>query len=346
MILGVESSCDESSLAIFDPSIGLCGEWVHSQINIHKSYGGVVPDLASREHLINFPFMLQQISQQLSDNKISKVAVTCGPGLSGCLAMGVALAKSLSLYWDIPLAGVNHLRAHSFSPFINLHKENPDKFSENLDQLLPHLGLIVSGGNTILFEIRNDLAIHVVAQTVDDAAGEAFDKGSKLLGLEYPGGPMIEKLATSGDNKKFKFPRAFSGSNEIKFSFSGLKTSLRYALEKMDDKELAKSLSDICASYQEAIVDALILKTKQALVKNQYKSIGLSGGVANNQKLRSEFENLAENYRLPFYLANPEHTGDNAAMIAFAAYVDRLGVKESQDFDLSFYPSLTLDDNM
>ena len=204
---------------------------------------------------------------------------------------------------------------------------------------MPHLGLIVSGGNTILFEIDLEKKIKVLAETVDDAAGEALDKGAKLLGLPYPGGPQVEKLSANGDSKAFDFPRAIAPRNERRFSFSGLKTSLRYRIEEMDDATLEQALPDICASYQGAVVDQLCGKTKHLLEANSYKSLGLSGGVANNKILRAALQNLADRYKIDCYIAEPRHTGDNAAMIAFAAHVDPASTRTSA---ISIEPALRL----
>lgn len=340
MILAIESSCDESALALFDPARGMVGEWVHSQIDLHRAYGGVVPDLASREHLKNF-FPLLEASEVLSQqSQITEVVVTQGPGLAGCLALGIAFAKSLALAWDLPLRGVNHLRGHAYSPFIELHAQNPAGFKSALAQQLPHLGLIVSGGNTILFQINSAGRLRVLAETVDDAAGEALDKGAKLLGLPYPGGPQVEKLAAQGNPQAFDFPKAIAPRNERRFSFSGLKTSLRYRMEKMSDAELSQQLPDICASYQKAVVDQLVGKTKHILEVERYRSIGLSGGVSNNRALRAGIERLAGRYKLPCLLAQPKHTGDNAAMIAFAAYADRAGTCSEA---VNIAPALRLD---
>jgi N6-L-threonylcarbamoyladenine synthase len=339
MILAVESSCDESALALFDPTKGVVGEWVHSQIDLHKEYGGVVPDLASREHLKNF-FPLLEVSGLIDRGEdVSRIVVTQGPGLAGCLALGIAFARSLGLAWKVPVLGANHLRGHAFSPLMALHESAPASFEDALGELLPHLGLIVSGGNTILFEIDEDRTVKVLAETVDDAAGEALDKGAKLLGLPYPGGPMVEKLAASGDRSAFDFPRAIAPRNERRFSFSGLKTSLRYRIEKMDDSELEKAMPDICASYQAAVVDQLVGKTRHLLQGSAYKSLGLSGGVSNNKALRAAVDRLAGRYRLPCLIAQPKHTGDNAAMIAFAAFADSDGLSEG---DFSIEPALRL----
>jgi N6-L-threonylcarbamoyladenine synthase len=343
VIVAIESSCDESALALYDPASGVLGEWVHSQILLHEQYGGVVPDLASREHLRNFSPLLETSGIQARRSEVSVIAVTHGPGLAGCLALGIAFAKSLAFAWQVPLLGVNHLRGHAFSPFIALHKSDPDGFSAAFKKLLPHLGLIVSGGNTILFEISMDGTINVVAETVDDAAGEALDKGAKLLGLPYPGGPQIEELAQRGNPQSFDFPKAIAPRNERRFSFSGLKTSLRYRLEKISDAQLADSMSDICASYQLAIVDQLSGKTRHLLSSSQYSSLGLSGGVANNNSLRSSFDELAKRYSIPCLIAQPHHTGDNAAMIAFAASIDPSGcTPDLPDIPLSILPSLQL----
>ena len=339
MILAIESSCDESALALFDPAYGIEGEWVHSQISLHQEYGGVVPDLASREHLKNF-FPLLTASDILErESEITEIVVTQGPGLAGCLALGIAFAKSLALAWDVPLRGVNHLRGHAYSPFIALHHTQPAEFTQAFEDLLPHLGLVVSGGNTILFEINKAKQLTVLAETVDDAAGEALDKGAKLLGLPYPGGPHVEKIATSGNSNAFDFPKSIAPRNERRFSFSGLKTSLRYRMEKMDDAELVAAMPDICASYQRAVIDQLCGKTKHILETSSYQSLGLSGGVSNNKALRAAMQRLAKRYRLPCLIAEPKHTGDNAAMIAFAAFADPSGTRSEA---ISIEPALRL----
>jgi N6-L-threonylcarbamoyladenine synthase len=322
MILGIESSCDESALAVFDADDGFCGEWVHSQMDLHREYGGVVPELASREHLEKFPMLLKKVLTCVRPEELREIAVTSGPGLAPCLALGISLARSLGIAWNIPVRGINHLRSHAFSVFIGLHDDNPVQFRERLAGHLPHLGLLVSGGNTLLFEIREDLAIHLIAQTVDDAAGEALDKGAKLLGLDYPGGALLEKHAIDGDPAWREFPRAFARKPEMRFSFSGLKTSLRYLLEKMSDVEVEDHFHDLCASYQAAVMDQLVAKSRQALETRSFCSLGLSGGVANNRILRNRFKDLAQRESVPLFLAEPRHSGDNAGMIAFAAYME------------------------
>jgi N6-L-threonylcarbamoyladenine synthase len=325
MILALESSCDETAVAIFDPARGLAGEWIHSQIALHEKHGGVVPDLATREHLRNFAPLLRRARDEVGFGRIAALAVTQGPGLAACLAIGMAAAKALAVELGRPLHGVNHLRGHAWSPFVSLHASDPAGFSGALAGLLPHLGLVVSGGNTLLFRLEQDGRLRVLATTRDDAAGEALDKGAKLLGLGYPGGPVIERLARDGRPGAFDFPRGLGRRNEMDFSFSGLKTSLRYRLEKMSAAEVETRRADLCASYQQAVVDALVRKVRVALRHGEgaYRSLGLSGGVANNQVLREGVAAEARRMRLPFLAAEPRHTGDNAGMIAFAAWMDR-----------------------
>jgi len=342
MILALESSCDETAVAFFDPVRGLAGEWVHSQIALHERHGGVVPDLATREHLRTFAPLFARVRTTEEFSRVKKVAVTCGPGLAGCLAVGVAAAKAIALALRVPLAGVNHLRAHAWSPFIALHAEDPAAFDAKLAGLLPHLGLIVSGGNTLLFSIPEDRRIVTLASTRDDAAGEALDKGAKLLGLGYPGGPLIEKIAAGGRVDAFDFPRGIGRRDDLDFSFSGLKTSLRYLLEKMPTAEVPVRMADLCASYQQAVIDALVRKTAAALEQGpSYRSLGFSGGVANNQLLRAALGRLAHECRVPLLAAAPQHTGDNAGMIAFAAWADADGT-DARGMELQIEPSMAL----
>jgi N6-L-threonylcarbamoyladenine synthase len=343
MILALESSCDETAVAVFDPATGLAGEWVHSQIALHEAYGGVVPDLASREHLAHFGPLLQRALAVVRPEQVTKIAVTNGPGLAACLAMGLGAAKSLGLAWGVPVVGINHLRAHAFSPFIALHAANPAGFEAEFAKLLPHLGLLVSGGNTALFAIDEARRITLLASTMDDAAGEALDKGAKLLGLGYPGGPQVEKLAATGRADAFAFPKAVAQRSTLEFSFSGLKTSLRYQLEKMTPDEVERHKADLCASYQAAVFDALIRKARLALERGAYRSFGLSGGVANNRTLQGLLARVAQQQNVAFLRAQPQHTGDNAGMIAFAAWAEReAGGVDDAGLALQIAPSLPL----
>jgi N6-L-threonylcarbamoyladenine synthase len=343
MIFALESSCDETAAAVFDPSNGFVTELVHSQIALHEVYGGVVPDLASREHLAHFGPLVKRALTAVDITKITKIAVTRGPGLAACLAMGLSTAKSLSLAWGVPVAGVNHLRAHAFSPFIPLHEQNPAAFDDAFAKLLPHLGLLVSGGNTILFSLDEARKISLLATTMDDAAGEALDKGAKLMGLGYPGGPQVEKLALSGDVNAFEFPKAVAQRSSLEFSFSGLKTSLRYQLEKMQPDEIERRRADLCASYENAVFNALVRKSKLALERSAYRSFGISGGVANNKTLQVQLEYVARGQNIPFLRALPRHSGDNAGMIAFAAWIEQdVASTNNRGYALQIEPSLPL----
>ena len=340
MILGLESSCDESAIALFDPQKGIVGEWIHSQISKHAEYGGVVPDIAVRQHLDQFFPLLEKMRIETSElGEVKEIAVTCGPGLIGCLGVGISIAKTLGQLWGLPVQGVNHLRSHAYSPFIQL---GPQFSSWN--DFLPHLGLLVSGGNTLLFEIREDQNIKIIARTTDDAVGEALDKGAKLLGIPYPGGAELERYALQGDPKAFHFPRAFQSRNESTFSFSGLKTSLLYQLQKMSKKEINHHHEDLCASYLEAAIDQLTEKCNRFFDGQKYKSFGLSGGVANNNLLRNRFKDLCEKKKLTFLAVEKKHAGDNASMIAFAAHCDRTGLWSNKNGELNFKPGLSIDE--
>jgi N6-L-threonylcarbamoyladenine synthase len=350
MILALESSCDETAVAAFDPGRGLTRELVHSQMVLHERYGGVVPDLATREHLRNFPPLLRQLRESGALDGLTEVAVTYGPGLAGCLAIGLAAAKALALERRVPLVGVSHLRGHAWSPFIAVHAAEPAAFAARRDALLPHLGLIVSGGNTLLFRIDRGRRIAVLSATRDDAAGEALDKGAKLLGLGYPGGPLIEQRAAAGRPDAHRFPRGIQPNDDLSFSFSGLKTSLRYLVEKMSTDEVTARRDDLCASYQQAVIDALVNKTGAALERGpaadaepgRYASLGVSGGVANNRALRTALAARAREHGVEFLAARPEHTGDNAGMIAFAAWCDPAGCNRRDQLALTIQPDLAL----
>lgn len=346
-VLAIESSCDESAVAIFDSEVGVLRNLVHTQIDLHALYGGVVPDLASSEHLKKLPQLVESVlkSEDFDADKIDKIVCTSGPGLANCLAMGIASASALALCLRKPLFGVNHLRGHAYSPFISEHAKNPGDFKRlYFDELLPHLGLLVSGGNSILFEISEEGKMRTLCETLDDAAGEALDKGAKLLGMPYPGAPMLEKTALCGDRKKFPFPKgsARKPEDDPDFSFSGLKTSLRYFLERRGG--VGNDLADICASYQYAVFEQLRKRVEYFLSNRRYKSFGLSGGVANNSTLREALKNSTARAHCRFLPAEKKYCGDNAAMIAFAAWIDSAALAESINLSLSIEPSRPLAD--
>jgi N6-L-threonylcarbamoyladenine synthase len=323
-ILGIESSCDETSVAI------LCDEEVKvnliSSQHFHKAFGGVVPELSSRAHLqIIKPLVDSALqSAKLNINAIDLIAATTGPGLIGALLVGLTFAKGLSYSLNKPFVAVNHIEGHIFSGFLM------DKKPE-----FPMLVLVVSGGHTLLLYVEGFAKIFLLGSTVDDAAGEAFDKVSQLLGFGYPGGPQIEASATKGDENTIKFPVA-ELKDEYNFSFSGLKTSvLRFVQKNYDDENIPKSdLNNISASFQKALVDALVQKVNLALNNYKVKSLSLVGGVAANQKLGNEFKNIADKYKIPCIIPSMSYCGDNAAMIALRGFqlyksgvIDNLRVK-------------------
>ncbi len=323
-ILGIESSCDETSVAILsDEEVKV--NLISSQ-HFHKAFGGVVPELSSRAHLqIIKPLVDSALqSAKLNVNEIDLIAATAGPGLIGALLVGLTFAKGLSYSLNKTFVAVNHIEGHIFSGFLM------DKKPE-----FPMLVLVVSGGHTLLLSVESFAKIFILGSTVDDAAGEAFDKVSKLLGFGYPGGPQIEASAMKGDENTIKFPVA-ELKDEYNFSFSGLKTSvLRFVQKNYDDENIPKSeLNNISASFQKALVDALVQKVNLALNNYKVKSLSLVGGVAANQKLGNEFKNLANRNKIPCIIPSMSYCGDNAAMIALRGFqlnkngvIDNLRVK-------------------
>lgn len=345
-ILAIESSCDESAVALFDSRAGVEFSLIHSQIDLHALYGGVVPDLASREHLKKLPALIDAARAKTDLAQVDLVAATSGPGLPNCLAMGVAAASALAAVLGKKLVGVNHLNGHAYSPFIETHAQDSENFGANFASLLPHLGLTVSGGNTILFEIAPDKSMRILAETIDDAAGEALDKGAKLLGIPYPGAPVLEKLSRGASVDKTMFPYGQNRKIETdpNFSFSGLKTSLRYRLEKLSQEELEREKPEICAAYQFAVVEQLRRRAEFFAQRGNYKSVGISGGVSNNSLFAETFARLAKRVGAKFLVADRQYRGDNAAMIAFAAYARPEYLRQSAAHTLRVDPSWEITD--
>ena len=305
-ILGIDTSCDETSLAIWDLRHNKVVEsLISSQSSEHALYGGVVPELASRRHVENFPFLLERLLSQtrLTLLDFSKIAVTVTPGLIGCLLVGVNFAKALSWRLKIPLVPIHHLEAHLFSPFL---EEKP---------VFPFLGLVVSGGHTAFYHVQSFSEIELLGQTVDDAAGEAFDKTAKLMGLGYPGGPMIDRLAQTGNPNAFSFTIPKVKMGEKYLSFSGIKTAVRHHLENLLNRN-EKVDADLCASLQNVIVKTLVQKARYFLEKKEIKAFALSGGVAMNSLLRKKIAEFCEEKAIPCFLAKLEYCTDNAAMVA------------------------------
>jgi len=329
-VLGIESSCDETSVAIISNG-KLISNLISSQ-DFHAEYGGVVPELSSRAHLqILMPLVKKSFSStNLTLNQIDLVCVTAGPGLIGALLVGLTFAKGLAYSLSIPFVPVNHIEGHIFSGF--LMKDKPE---------FPYLCLVVSGGHTLLLLVESDTEIKKLGSTIDDAAGEAFDKVAKLLGLGYPGGPKIQNISINQLTDFANFPIA-QCKNEFDFSFSGLKTSvLRFIQKEYGDasKIPADNLPLIAASFQKSAVDALLEKTERALNRFKIKSISLVGGVAANQPLQEGFKKLAVRYKNKLVIPSLEFCGDNAAMIAYRGLkLHEAGIKYS--FDFNAFPSL------
>ncbi|MDP4001077.1 MAG: tRNA (adenosine(37)-N6)-threonylcarbamoyltransferase complex transferase subunit TsaD [bacterium] len=322
-ILAIETSCDETAAAVlFNDTIK--SNIVASQAKLHSKFGGVVPEVAAREHV---PAMIPTIELALKTAKtklknIDYIAVTQGPGLVTSLMVGINTAQTLAVSLNKPLIPINHMEAHIYANFVTDHgsrqRRGSPKAARTTDPF-PALVLVVSGGHTMLVLMQGHGKYKIIGETVDDAAGEAFDKTAKILGLPYPGGPHLSKLALKGDPKAFVFPRPMINSNNLNFSFSGLKTAVLYEVKK--HKTLSrKRKSNFAASIEQAIVDVLIAKTKRAIKKYHPKTIMLGGGVAANKKLRKEFISLGKRLELKASIPAHQYCTDNAAMIGLAAY--------------------------
>jgi N6-L-threonylcarbamoyladenine synthase len=309
LILGLETSCDDTCAAVTDDG-SIRSNVISSQAAAHERYGGVVPEVASRHHLelVNPVVDAALSGADLELGEVDALAVTRGPGLIGALLVGVATAKALAAATRKPLVGVDHLQGHVAANFLE-----PDPLEP------PFLCLVASGGHTLLAGVRERSGFEVLGQTLDDAAGEALDKGARLLGLGYPGGPEIERLARDGDPEAFDFPVAMSRDPRLDFSFSGLKTALLYAIRELGEREAERRRADLAASYQAAIVGQLIAKLERALRGEAWRAVALGGGVAANSPLRERTAELCEERGLRLKLVPKELCTDNAAMIASAA---------------------------
>ena len=308
-ILAIETSCDETAVAILRGNELLASE-VASQAE-HETYGGVVPEVASRNHLLHAPRLLEHAlaKARIALEEVDAFAATSGPGLASSLMIGASMAKGLALGTGRPYLAINHLEGHLLSPF----------FGGNF-QVEPNVSLIVSGGHTLLVELRGVSDYRILGRTVDDAAGEAFDKVAKLLGLGYPGGPEIEHRAIAGNAARFDFPRSMLDSRDHNFSFSGLKTAVRYRLADFQKEQATPELvNDLCASFQRAVVEVLVKKTLRAAKECGATLVTMSGGVSCNQALRAEMKESCRVAGLRLLTAPPLLCTDNAAMIAFAA---------------------------
>jgi N6-L-threonylcarbamoyladenine synthase len=327
LILAIETSCDETSVAVVADGTRVRSNVVSSQIDLHAAFGGVVPEVASRAHLEQLEAVLEQALTEadVTPGDLTAVAATCGPGLIGALLVGVSAAKALAVAWDVPYVGVNHMEGHLFATFL-----------ERPDIELPLVVLLVSGGHTMLVEVREPGRYRYLGATIDDAAGEAFDKVARYLGLGYPGGPIIDRLAKDGDPGAIRFPRAMLDDG-LDFSFSGLKTAVVNYVRRHPDVANA----DVAAAFQEAVVDVLVAKALRAAEQVGARTVCLGGGVAANSLLRSRFAAEAAERGLHSLIPDRAFCTDNAAMIAAAAHY-RLAVDGPTPLDGGADPALRL----
>ena len=331
LVLGIETSCDETGLAIYDSENGLLADELHSQIAVHQDYGGVVPELASRDHadriLPLLKKLLENANKELDD--IDLVAYTAGPGLKGCLLVGSTFARTLAYVINKPIISVNHVEAHLLAPFM-----------EYEDLSFPFFGLLISGGHTMIIDAKSIGEYEIMGETLDDAVGEAFDKSAKLMGLDYPGGPLIEKLAKEGKHGSYKFPRPILNKPNCDFSFSGLKTHIMLTWKDSDKTEQVKK--DISLELQNSVTDCLTGKLKRAHEKKGYPRVIISGGVSANQFIREKLNTFADSIGAKAYYPTKKYCTDNGAMIAYAGY-KKFEAGQIYDLDGEVKPRWPLD---
>jgi N6-L-threonylcarbamoyladenine synthase len=335
-ILGIETSCDETGVAIYDSETGLLADALYSQVEVHADYGGVVPELASRDHVRKLLPMIRQIladaSLQASD--IDGIAYTAGPGLIGALMVGGSVARSLGYAWDVPTLGVHHMEGHLLAPML---EDQPPEY--------PFIALLVSGGHTQLVNVQNIGEYEILGESLDDAAGEAFDKAAKMLDMDYPGGPRIAKLAEKGEAGRFRFPRPMCDRPGLDFSFSGLKTfTLNTVATERGDDVLPdeQTQADIAWAFQDAVVDTLVIKCRRAIKESGLKTLVIAGGVSANICLRERLEQALAKLDAKVFYARNAFCTDNGAMIAYAG-CQRLMAGQHDDLTIRAVPRWPLD---
>lgn len=330
-ILGIETSCDETGVAIFDDEKGLLAHELYSQVKLHADYGGVVPELASRDHVKKtIPLIKEALNNAgLTPADLDGVAYTAGPGLVGALLVGATIGRSLAYAWDLPAVAVHHMEGHLLAPML---EDNPPQF--------PFVALLVSGGHTMMVEVKGIGEYQILGESIDDAAGEAFDKTAKLMGLDYPGGPLLSRLAEKGTAGRFTFPRPMTDRPGLDFSFSGLKTFAANTIRANDDDEQTRA--DIAYAFQEAVVDTLAIKCKRALKQTGFKRLVIAGGVSANKHLREQLETMMAKMGGAVFYPRTEFCTDNGAMIAFAG-MQRLKNQETMDLGVKAYPRWPID---
>jgi O-sialoglycoprotein endopeptidase (EC 3.4.24.57) len=325
-VLGIETSCDETGIAIYDTDQGLLAHQLYSQVKLHADYGGVVPELASRDHVRKTLPLIQKAltDANLSADDIDGVAYTAGPGLVGALLVGSCIGRSLAFGWNIPAIAVHHMEGHLLAPML---EDNPPAF--------PFVALLVSGGHTQLVQVDGIGKYTLLGESVDDAAGEAFDKTAKLMGLDYPGGPRLAKMAEQGLPNKYKFPRPMTDRPGLDFSFSGLKTFAANTIAATDGSP--QQLADVARAFQDAVVDTLVIKCRRALEQTGLKRLVVAGGVSANKHLREQLAEFADRIGGQVFFPRPEFCTDNGAMIAFAG-AQRLLAGERTDIVVKTFP--------
>jgi N6-L-threonylcarbamoyladenine synthase len=327
LVLGLETSCDETGVALYDSERGLLADALFSQIDLHRVFGGVVPELASRDHVKRMLPLIRQVLEEAGcvASDIDAIAYTAGPGLVGALLVGASCARALAFAWDIPAIGVHHMEGHLLAPML---EENPPLF--------PFVALLVSGGHTQLVRVDGIGQYELLGESLDDAAGEAFDKTAKMIGLNYPGGPEIARLAERGVQGRFVFPRPMTDRPGLEFSFSGLKTAALTTWQQCrdagDDGEQTRC--DVSLAFQQAVVETLTIKCKRALKQTGLKRLVIAGGVSANKALRASLEDMLGSIKGNVYYARPQFCTDNGAMIAYAG-CQRLLAGQQQDLAIS-----------
>ncbi|WP_308568312.1 tRNA (adenosine(37)-N6)-threonylcarbamoyltransferase complex transferase subunit TsaD [uncultured Providencia sp.] len=309
-VLGIETSCDETGIAIYDDEHGLLANQLYSQIKVHADYGGVVPELASRDHIRKTVPLIQAALKEanLTSQDIDAVAYTAGPGLVGALMVGATVGRSLAFAWNVPAVAVHHMEGHLLAPM--LEEKSPE---------FPFVALLVSGGHTQLISVTGIGEYELLGESIDDAAGEAFDKTAKLLGLDYPGGPVLSRMAEQGTAGRFVFPRPMTDRPGLDFSFSGLKTFAANPIRENADDDQTRA--DIARAFEDAVVDTLAIKCKRALEQTGFKRLVMAGGVSANRALRAKMEDVLKQRGGEVFYARPEFCTDNGAMIALAGLI-------------------------
>ena len=325
-VLGIETSCDETGIAVYDSEAGLLANQLYSQVKLHADYGGVVPELASRDHVRKTIPLIQAALKEagLTAQDIDGVAYTAGPGLVGALLVGATIGRSLAFAWNVPAVPVHHMEGHLLAPML---EDNPPDF--------PFVALLVSGGHTQLISVTGIGEYTLLGESIDDAAGEAFDKTAKLLGLDYPGGPLLSKMAAQGVAGRFTFPRPMTDRPGLDFSFSGLKTFAANTIRGNDSDP--QTHADIARAFEDAVVDTLAIKCKRALDQTGFKQLVMAGGVSANRTLRAKLEEVMTKRGGKVFYARPEFCTDNGAMIAYAGMV-RLKTGATSDLGVTVRP--------